>query len=77
MFCPKCNQMMKHMYSFSNDRNCEFDICKNCYFETKPKSLKFNHIEIMQDNRTDNGKVKNKVNKVKQSMKHKKKKGKK
>ena len=50
MICPKCHTAMRHVYSFSPKKNCEFDVCKNCYFETKHKRLKYDSIEIMQNN---------------------------
>ena len=76
MICPRCHNVMSHVFRFTPDRNCELDICKNCYFETKLKILKYDSIEIMQDNTKRN--TKEKVKKVvekpknKQSKKHKK-----
>lgn len=76
MICPRCHNVMSHVFRFTPDRNCELDICKNCYFETKPKRLKYDSIEIMQDNTKHNTKekVKKAVEKPKnkQSKKHKK-----
>ena len=71
MICPKCHTVMKHVYRFTPDRNSELDICSNCYFETKPKALKFSSIEIIQDNTRKNTKenekpkIKKPVNNVK------------
>lgn len=78
MICPKCNKAMKHVMRFSPEKNCELYVCKSCYFETKPKRLKFDSIEIIQD-KTEHAKTKlKKDNKVKQvKNKVKKKKGKK
>lgn len=69
MICPKCYNVMSHVYRFTTDRNCELDICKNCYFETKPKRLKIDNIEIMQDNTKHN--KKEKVKKVNEKPKKK------
>lgn len=73
MICPKCHNVMNHVFRFTPERNCELDICKNCYFETKPKRLKFSSIEIMQDNTKDkiNHKVKKKVKKKNGAPKNK------
>jgi len=60
MICPRCHNVMSHVFRFTPDRNCELDICKNCYFETKPKRLKIDSIEIRQDNTKDNNKKINK-----------------
>ena len=66
MICPRCHNVMSHVFRFTPDRNCELDICKNCYFETKPKRLKYDSIEIMQDNTKRN--TKEKVKKVVESL---------
>lgn len=50
IICPKCHNVMTHIYRFTPEKNCELDICKTCYYETKPKLLKYDGIEIMQDN---------------------------
>ena len=51
---------MKHVLRFTKERNCELYVCKNCYFETKPKRLVYNSLEIMQDNNGHNTKCKKK-----------------
>jgi len=56
MNCPKCHSAMKHVLRFTKERNCELYVCKNCYFETKPKRLVYNSLEIMQDNNGHNTK---------------------
>lgn len=77
MICPKCHAVMRHVYRFTPDRNCELDICKNCYFETKPRRLKIDYIEIMQDNTKRNKSEKlKKDNKEKKVKSKKRKKGK-
>lgn len=80
MICPRCHSVMKHVYRFTPDKSCELNICKNCYFETRPKKLKFESIEIIQNNTNHNisKKVKkdnrkDKKNPVKKNKKRKKK----
>lgn len=50
MRCLWCNTIMTHVYRFTPDRNCELYVCKNCYTESRPKRIKYNSIEIKQDN---------------------------
>ena len=71
MICPKCHRVMKHVYSFSPEKNCEFDVCKNCYFETKHKRLKYDSIEIKQNNTEHKSKKVNKKVKQKKETKPK------
>ena len=70
---------MNHVYRFMPEKNCELDVCKNCYFETKPKRLKYDSFEIRQDNTKDKvKKINNKPKKNETKKKSKKrKKGKK
>ena len=82
MICPKCHTVMKHVYRFTPEKNCELDICRNCYFETKPKRLKYSNLEIMQDNAKHkinhdvNKKVKKDNDASKKTINKKRKKGK-
>ena len=54
MICPRCHSVMKHVFRFTPDKSCELNICKNCCFETRPKKLKFDNIEIIQNNTNHN-----------------------
>ena len=76
MICPKCHSAMKHVLRFTKERNCELYVCKNCYFETKPKRLVYNSLEIIQNNTGNNAKdCNNKLTvKRKESSKKKRKK---
>lgn len=69
--CPRCYNVMKHVYRFTPESSCELDVCKKCYFETKPKKLKIDGIEITQDN------TKHNVKKIEVNKKHNKKSNKK
>lgn len=50
MICPRCNIVMIRVHRFSPDGSYEFNVCRNCHFETKHKRLMFYSTEIMQDN---------------------------
>lgn len=76
MICPKCHNVMKRVYRFTPDKSCELNICKNCYYETKPKRIKFDRIEIIQNNTICNDRT-NKKHKKKLIKKNKKRKKKK
>ena len=50
MICPRCNIVMIRVHRFSPDGSYEFNVCRNCHFETRQKRLMFYNTEIMQDN---------------------------
>jgi len=76
MNCPKCHNVMKHVLRFTKERNCELYVCDKCYFETKPKRIIYNSLEIIQNNTGNNAKdCNNKLTvKRKESSKKKRKK---
>ena len=76
MICPKCHSAMKHVLRFTKERNCELYVCDKCYFETKPKRIIYNSLEIIQNNTGNNVKdCNNKLTvKRKESSKKKRKK---
>jgi len=47
---------MKHVLRFTKERNCELYVCDKCYFETKPKRIIYNSLEIIQNNTGNNAK---------------------
>ena len=71
MICPKCHTIMKHVIRFSYDYNCELDVCEKCHFESRPRRLKFDSIEIMQDNTKKKNKLKVAIKKPKSGDKKK------
>ena len=76
IICPKCNSLMRHVRRFTPTQNCELDICTKCYFETKPKKMRFDE-KITQNKIKDKPKPKKdrvKKNAKKSRSKHNKRK---
>lgn len=66
VICPKCNSAMRHVFRFTPDQNLELDICRNCYYETKPKKMKFEKQEARQ-NKSERKKKGSNIKNVKKS----------
>lgn len=39
MICPKCHNVMKHVYRFTPDKSCELNICKNVILKQNQSAL--------------------------------------